>query len=124
MLAFVLNWLGSGVLQSVLKHLETRKALENDAKKMQTEITISEIKAELAVRQEQAAIVKLQLGHPIAWAPRFLIEMSVAVYFMAHIVDSIWNLSGDVRALGAPEAALMATVVGGMFLKATFGDRK
>jgi hypothetical protein len=124
MLALVLNWLGSGVLQNVLKHLEARKALENDAKKMQTEITISEIKAELAVRQEQAAIVKLQLGHPIAWAPRFLIEMSVAIYFMAHVVDSIWNLSGDVRPLGVPEAALMATAVSAMFLKATFGDRK
>jgi hypothetical protein len=123
MLAMVLNWLGGGVLTSVLKHLEARKSLENDAQKLKTEVTISEIKAELAVRQEQAAIVKRQLGHPIAWFGRFLIEMSVAVYFMAHVVDSIWNLSGDVRPLGVPEAALMATVVGGMFLKATFGSK-
>jgi hypothetical protein len=124
MLALILNWLGGGVLQSVLKHLETRKVLENDAKKMQTEITISEIKAELATRQEQAAVVKLQLGHPIAWAPRFLIEMTVAVYFMSHVVDSIWNLSGDVMPLQPAESALMATAVAGMFLSATFGGRK
>jgi hypothetical protein len=124
MLALILNWLGGGVLQSVLKHLETRKALENDAKKMQTEVTISEIKAELATRQEQAAIVKLQLGHWIAWFPRFLAEMTAVVYFMAVIVDSIWDLEGAVLKLPVPEAALMGTIFAGMFIKATFGGSK
>jgi hypothetical protein len=124
MLALVLNWLGSGVLTSVLKHLEARKALENDAKKMQTEITISEIKAELAVRQEQAAIVKLQLGHPIAWFPRFAAEACAVLYFASHIIDSIWNLDGTVAPLPVNEAALMGVIFSGMFLKATFGGNK
>jgi hypothetical protein len=121
MLALILNWLGGGVLQSVLKHLETRKVLENDAKKMQTEITISEIKAELATRQEQAAIVKLQLGHPIAWAPRFLAEMAAVIYFISIVVDSVWDLQGTVAALPVTEAALMSVIFSGMFIKATFG---
>lgn len=122
-LAMLLNWLGGGVLTSVLGHLEKRKALENDREKLRTEVTISEIKAELATRQEQAAIVKLQLGHPIAWFPRFTIEMAVAVYFLAHVVDSIWNLSGDVQPLHPAEAGVMATVIAGMFISSTFGKK-
>ena len=120
MLALILNWLGGGVLTSVLGHLEKRAALQNDREKLKTEVTISEIKAELATRQEQAAIIKLQLGHWIAWLPRFLIEMAVSLYFTAHVVDSIWSLSGDVQPLHPAEAAVMATVIAGMFISATF----
>ena len=120
LLALILNWFGGGVLSSILKHLETRKALENDAQKMKTEITISEIKAELAVRQEQAQIIRLQLGHWIAWLPRFLAEMTATIYFMSVVVDSIWDLQGSVLKLPPAEAAIMATIFAGMFLKATF----
>jgi hypothetical protein len=120
MLALILNWLGGGVLTSVLGHLEKRKALENDREKLRTEVTISEIKAELATRQEQAAIVKLQLGHWIAWLPRFLAEMAAVLYFMSIVIDSIWSLDGSVAALPTNEAALMATIFAGMFLSATF----
>lgn len=116
MLAMILNWLGGGVLTSVLGHLEKRKALENDSQKLKTEVTISEIKAELAVRQEQAAIIKLQLGHPIAWIPRFLAEITAVLYFMSICIDSIWNLEGTVAALPTTEAALMGTIFAGMFL--------
>jgi hypothetical protein len=123
MLALILNWLGGGVLTSVLGHLERRKALENDREKLRTEVTISEIKAELATRQEQAAIVKLQLGHWIAWLPRFLAEMAAVLYFMSIVIDSIWNLDGSVAALPAAEAALMATIFAGMFLSSTFGRK-
>lgn len=124
MLAMILNWLGGGVLTSVLGHLEKRKALENDAQKLKTEVTISEIKAELATRQEQAKIVRLQLGHPIAWIPRFLAEMAAVIYFMAVVVDSVWDLEGTVLALPVNEAALMGTIFAGMFISATFGRNR
>jgi hypothetical protein len=124
MLAMVLNWLSGGVLKSVLGHLEARKALENDAKKMQTEITIQQVKAELATRLEQASIIKAQLGHPIAWAPRFLAEMSAVIYFMSICVDAIWDLRGTVSALPTNEAALLGVIFSGMFISSTFGSRK
>jgi hypothetical protein len=123
MLTVLLNWLSGGVLTSVLGHLEKRAALQNDRERMQTEITIEQVKAELATRLEQASIVKLQLGHWISWLPRFLIEGSVALYFMSHVVDSIWNLSGDVQPLQPAEAALMATVVAGLFISSAFGRK-
>lgn len=120
MLALILNWLGGGVLTSVLGHLEKRQALQNDAAKLKTEVTISEIKAELATRQEQAKIVRLQLGHPVAWVPRFLAEMAAVIYFMSIVVDSVWNLDGTVAALPTPVASLMGVIFSGMFLSATF----
>jgi hypothetical protein len=120
MLAMILNWLGGGVLTSVLGHLEKRAAIENDREKLKTEVTISEIKAELATRQEQAQIVKLQLGHWIAWLPRFLAEMTATIYFLAVVVDSVWDLEGTVMTLPVNEAAIMATIFAGMFISATF----
>jgi hypothetical protein len=115
-LALILNWLGGGVLTSVLGHLEKRQALQSDAQKLKTEVTISEIKAELATRQEQAKIVRLQLGHPVAWVPRFLAEMTAVIYFMAVVVDSVWDLEGAVLALPTNEAALMGVIFSGMFI--------
>jgi hypothetical protein len=119
--SFFLNWLGGGVLTSVLGHLEKRAALQNDRERMKTEITIDQIKSELAIRQEQAAVIKLQLGHPIAWFPRFAAEMTAVLYFSSHVIDSVWDLAGTVAELPTNEAAIIGVIFSGMFLKATFG---
>lgn len=115
-LSFFLNWLGGGVLGKVLDHLETKAKLANDRERLKTEVTISEIKAELADRQERAKIVKAELGHPVAWFPRFVICMAAAIYFVAHVVDAIWQLDGDVAPLPPQMAGLLGVIFGGMFL--------
>ena len=122
-LSMILNWLSGGVLTSVLGHLEKRAALQNDRERMQTEITIEQVKAELATRIEQAQIIKAELGHPVAWFPRFLISMSAAIYFTSHVVDAIWNLDGSVAALPQNEALLLGVVFSGMFIETTFRKR-
>jgi hypothetical protein len=123
MLAMVLNWLSGGVLTSVLGHLEKRAALQNDRERMQTEITIEQVKSELATRLEQAQIIKAELGHPIAWFPRFMAAMVAVLYFTAHITDAIWNLDGTVAPLPTNEAALLGLIFSGMFLESTFRKR-
>lgn len=119
-ISIFLNWLGGGVLNKVLDHLEQRKRLENDKEKLKTEVTISEIQATLKARQEQAAIIKAQLGHPIAWIPRFLIELSVAAYVMGIILDKILDLPGEIQDLPPQIAAILVTVIGGMYIKESF----
>jgi hypothetical protein len=79
------------------------------------------IKGEIEANRAVAEIAKAKLGHWIAWLPAFFIETAVAIYFTAVILDSVFNLSGDVLALPANEASVMMTVIGGMFVKRVFG---
>jgi hypothetical protein len=117
MLSLILNWLGGGVLKSVLGHLEKRKELELGENKLKTEVTIEEIRAQLETRREQAGIIKAELGHWIAWLPRFLAAMTAVIYFMSVVIDTIWELPGEIKELPASTAAVMATIFAGMFLQ-------
>lgn len=109
MLALVLKWLSGGILDSVLKHLEH----QGDAK---AEVTKAVIQAELDRRKVQADVTKAELGHAVAWVPRFLASMGAAVYLLAHIIDAIWQLPGDVAPLDAASAAVVSVIFAGMFI--------
>lgn len=108
-LTWLLQFLGGGVLKSVLATIEHR----TDAK---TEITKAMIDAELERRRVQADVVKAELSSRIAWFPRFLASMAAALYLCAHIIDAIWQLPGDVAPLDGASAAVVATIFAGMFL--------
>lgn len=122
MLAFILKLLGGGVLSKVLKSLENRANNETARDRIKSQVTIEEIKAEIARRSAQKDIVVAQLGHPVAWVPRFLAELTATFYFMAIVIDAMFQLEGDISELPAPVAAVMATIFGGMFLKEAAGQ--
>jgi hypothetical protein len=88
-----------------------------------TTMALEELKASVETNRQKSEIVRAQLGHWIAWFPRFLAEMAATLYFVAVIIDSIWDLEGSVLTLPPAEAAIMATIFAGMFLKATFGNK-
>lgn len=87
----------------------------SDAKSAQA---LEEIKASVEDNKQKAEIIRAQLGHWIAWLPRFLAEMAAVLYFMSIVIDSIWNLDGSVSALPTAEGAILATIFAGMFLSA------
>ena len=78
------------------------------------------LKAQVEVNREKSAIIRAQLGHPIAWIPRFAAEFAAVMYFTAIVIDSIWDLPGVVLALPGSEAAILATIFGGMFIRDVF----
>lgn len=122
MLALLLRFLGGGVLSKVLKTLENRADNETERERIRTSATIEEIRAEITRRSAQKDIVVAQLGHPVAWVPRFLAELTATFYFMSIVIDSIFQLPGDISELPAPVAAVMATIFGGMFLREAAGQ--
>ena len=122
MLAFILKFLGGGVLTKVLGHLESKARTETERERIRTTVTIEEIKSEISRRNAQKDIVVAQLGHPVAWVPRFLAELTATFYFMAIVIDAMFQLPGDISELPAPVAAVMATIFGGMFLKEAVGQ--
>lgn len=118
----VLDWLGGGVLKSILGHLEKRKELELGSQKLQTDITIEEIKAEQARRLAQRDVLIAETSSGWLALPRWLFGISGAGYFMAHCIDAIWQLPGDIAPLPAEMVAILMTIVSGLFLEKVAND--
>lgn len=118
MLAFLLKFLGGGVLKSVLGHLENRANNETERERIRTNVTIEEVKAELARRNAQKEVLLKESESLFQWLPRFTFAMSAALYYLAVTIDSIFDLPGTVLALPDNEANIMMTIVGALFLDA------
>lgn len=103
----------TGAIGLVFKYLGAKN--DADAAK-----ALEEIKALVQANAEKSAIVRAQLGHPIAWVPRFLIELGAALYIGAIFIDSVFDLPGAVLALPTNEAALLGVIVSGMFISTAF----
>lgn len=109
-------FLGVDPLQKFLTYLNAKANNETERERLKTEVTIEEIKGEIDLNNQRRLIVQTQLGTPIAWFPRFLAELFAVLYFMAIVIDKIFNLPGEVSDLPTPIAALMGTIFAGMFL--------
>ncbi len=114
--AGLLKWLSGGVLDRVLQHLETKAKNETDREKLRTEVTIEQVKAELARRAQQSDLVKASLAHRIMWFPAFVICLDTAILYTAHIVDAVWQLPGDVATLDASMVTVFSAALAFMFV--------
>lgn len=108
------------VILAILKAFLGYASKRDDAR---TAEVLETIKAQVEANQAKADIVRAQLGHPVAWIPRFVIELFSAVYFSTHVADRLFDLPGDIAPLPAEMAALLSVIIGGMFLSTTFGKR-
>lgn len=125
MLAFILKFLGGGVLTSVLTHLEKKADNETERERIRTSVTIEEIKSEIARRNATRDVLLKESESAVQWLPRFTFGMTAALYFMAVVIDSIFDLPGSVLNLPDNEATIMGVIVGGYFLdKAARSIRK
>lgn len=88
-LAFFLNWLGGGVLNSVLSHLEKQADNATERERLKTQVTIEMIKGELARRQQDADVYKAELQYPelrlmraIAYGVALFVLMTMVVRWL------------------------------------------
>ena len=115
-LTLILNFLGGGVLNRVLTTLERKADNETERERIRTNVTIEEIRSELARRQAQRDVLIRESESAVQWLPRFTFGMTAAAYFLAVVIDSIFDLPGAVLTLPDNEAAIMGVIVGGLFL--------
>lgn len=108
-LATILRWLSGGVLDRVLTHLEK----STDAK---TEITKEMIHAELERRRLQADVVRAELGHSLAWLPRFLASMTAVFILMTFVVRWLYFPGTPLAQLDPWVAGVVGTIFAGMFI--------
>lgn len=118
MIRWLLSWFGGGILNSVLAHFQKLAELQLGEQKLKTEIAIKNVEAQIELNKARQAIIIAQLGHPVAWIPRFLIELFVAFHIILAIIDHIYDLPGEILEFPGWLAAIEVTVIGGMFLKA------
>ncbi len=98
----------AGVLPKVfLGYLQARNTKE-----------IAWITAEQERRRLLAEIAIAQYQHPVAWVPRFLIELGVSLYIVDVIATSMLHLP-QYGPLKMPDLFIwvLTTVVGAMFLR-------
>jgi hypothetical protein len=115
-LSSILSWLGGGVLDRVLGHLEARQKNQLDSKKLDTDVTIEMVKAEINRRSMQRDVLIKESESAVQWLPRFTFGMSAAFYFMACVIDSVFDLPGVVLILPDSMQEIMTVIVGGLFL--------
>lgn len=108
-IALILKWLSGGILDRVLSHLEK----QTDSK---AEITREMIRAELERRKVQADVVQSELGHPVAWFPRFLASMAAVFVLITYIVRWLYFPGTPLAALDPWVAGVIATIFAGMFI--------
>lgn len=111
-LPMVLKWLPGGILQPILQHLQHKADSKNEALRI-------EVERELGLRQAQRDVLIKESEHWIAWLPRFLIGMSVAIYIAAIFAVSTWQLPFVVLRVPDAMEQVMWIVVGAYFLDKT-----
>lgn len=108
-LTWLLKALSGGLLDRVLTHLEK----QSDSK---AEITKQMIQAELERRRIQADTVREELGHPLAWFPRFLASIAAVFVLITYIVRWLYFPGTPLAELDPWVAGVIATIFAGMFI--------
>lgn len=116
MLALILKWLGGGVLDRVLSHLEAQANTQTERERIRTQVTIEEVKAEIERRHTQADVVKAELGHPVAWFPRLLASLTAVFVLMTFVVRWLWFPGTPLAELDPWVAGVIGTIFAGMFI--------
>lgn len=102
-----------GLLLAVAKFfLGTAQKISGD----KAAVEIEKIKAGVEDQKARLEQVRIHAGNPIIRFAAGIMAMATAIYFAAIVVDTIFTLPGDINELPATTAAVMATVIGGMFL--------
>lgn len=114
---FLLKFLGGNALSEVRQYLERKKELEVGEKKLETDITLEQIRAEQARRLAQKDVLIAETGKGWLALPRWLFGIAGAFYFLAHCIDAIWQLPGDIAPLPPEMVAILMTIVSGLFLE-------
>lgn len=115
-LPMILKWLGGGVLTSVLTHLEKRADTETERERIRTQVTIEEVKAELARRNAQRDVLIAEQGNWITRWVRPMWALPFVVYTYKIVIwDKIWP-GGVTDPLDERMWGLMMTVAGAYFI--------
>jgi hypothetical protein len=115
-LAAILKWLGSGVLDRVLAHLEARADSETARERVASEVVIEHVRAEIENRRAARDILVAEQGRWLTSLPRPLFAIPLGIWWTAVIADSLFHFDWNVAALPPPLDEWAAAIVAALFL--------
>lgn len=119
--AFLLKFLGSGVIESVLAHKKQMAETKTASERIRADVEIKGLENELDRRRLIAELQGREYQHWALWLPKMLIGISVAQYVAISFVVRSLNLSADyniiVPELTVWQAGVAAGVTAYYFLK-------
>lgn len=118
---FLLKFLGSGVIESVLSHKKQMAETKTASERIRADVEIKSLEGELKRRELVAELQGREYQHWALWWPKMLIGMAVAQYVVISFVVRSLNLTADyniiVPELTTWQATIAAGVTGYYFLK-------
>ncbi len=120
-LSFVMKFLGGGILNKVLSHLQQRAETEVERDRIASEVAIEHVKAEVASRQAAAEIVKAEQGWWVTAMIRPLFAIPLGLYWAKILIwDKMlgWGTTDPLTGTHIPEWA--GWIVGAYFVTRPF----
>jgi hypothetical protein len=90
--AFLLKFLGSGVIESVLSHKKQMAETKTASERIRADVEIKSLEGELNRRQLIAELQGKEYRHWALWLPKMLIGLAVAFYIVARFSVKTWGL--------------------------------
>jgi hypothetical protein len=122
LLAFILRFVGGGVLDRVLTSLKAQADNAVERERIDASVAIEHVKAELARRQAQRDVLVAEQGRLITSLMRPAFAYPLAIYYAAVIADSLFQFRWNVAALPAPIGEWSGWIISAIFLSES-GER-
>jgi hypothetical protein len=90
--AFLLKFLGSGVIESVLNHKKQMAETKTASERIRADVEIKSLEGELKRRELIAELQGKEYRHWALWLPKMLIGLAVAFYIVARFSVKTWGL--------------------------------
>lgn len=121
MLQWVLTWLGGGVLDRVLGHLERQRSAANERDRITAEIVGEHVRAELAARQAARDVIVAQQGRWYLAVIPALFAWPLALWWAAVMLDTTFRFGWRIPDLPNPLIKEWAGwIIGSFFLARSF----
>jgi hypothetical protein len=122
LLAFILRFVGGGVLDRVLTSLKAHADNAVERERIDASVAIEHVKTELARRQAQRDVLVAEQGRLITSLMRPAFAYPLAIYYAAVIADSLFQFRWNVAALPAPIGEWSGWIISAIFLSES-GER-
>lgn len=93
MIGWLLQLMGSGLLDRLLQHMDRRVSAQTSQKKIGAELAAEEIRAEISARQQARAVLIAETGH--FWSAgrlgRLAFVLPLGLWWSAVCLDSVFH---------------------------------
>lgn len=122
LLAFLLRLASSGLLDRVLGALRAEAGSAVERERIEADVAMAQVNAELARRQAQRDVLVAEQGRLVTSLMRPAFAYPLAIYYGAVIADSLVWFRWDVAALPAPIGDWSGWIISAIFLSES-GER-